>query len=98
MSKYTIREIEQAMQPELSLDQLKEDGFEQGDNGSESERIINSLELEYAIRRLPEKEREIIKRISEGYTYKEIRKELKIRMSKIRETLDKLRDIMKMGE
>lgn len=98
MSKITIREIEQAMQPELSLDQLKEDGFEQGDNGSESERIINSLELEYAIRRLPEKEREIIKRISEGYTYKEIRKELKIRMSKIRETLDKLRDIMKMGE
>lgn len=95
MSKITINEIEEAMKPELSLDQLKESGFEQGDRGRHAEQIRNISVVKELFYKLNKEEQQIARMIMNGYSKREICRMLEVSHHTIRATLDKIRYIIK---
>ncbi len=54
----------------------KEDGFDLSDEGQQAEKMIDSLEVQLAIRKLPKKYQEILQMIIGGFNYREITSEI----------------------
>ena len=90
MKKITIKDVEKACEPACSLDELKEEGYEQGCECKEIESVVNKLEIELAKKRLTHKERQIIGLIEIGMSYRQICEELKVSHHTITATLDRL--------
>jgi RNA polymerase sigma factor (sigma-70 family) len=65
------------------------------DEGSQAKNIELAVELDLAIKKLPEAEQKIIEMINEGYSYRELAEQLKISQKTIRKALDKVLDIIK---
>ena len=76
---------------------LKEVSFDLediSDNGEWAKRLEESVDLDLAVKRLPEKEQKIAKMIGEGYSWREIKNELKISEATIYQTMKKLKKQM----
>ena len=65
------------------------------DEGQQLKQLTDSLELELALNKLSEEEQVIVRKINEGYSHREIAKELSINKDAVRRTLDKILDIIK---
>jgi len=92
MKKITIKDIEQT----IKLLQTNEVGpKEDTDKGNFEEQLNNKLEIELAINKLCKQEQEIIQMILGGFSYNEIKCELKIGEEEIRQALDNTRAIIK---
>ena len=60
------------------------------DEGEQVDKLNSEIDLYFLIKRLPPDEQKIAKMISDGFTWREIKKELKIGHKKITEVLKKL--------
>jgi DNA-binding NarL/FixJ family response regulator len=89
-----IQKIEVLLEPECSLDQLKEAGFEKGCGCKEIDSVVNKLEIELACKNLTHKERQVIELIEFGYCQKEICEDLKVSPHTVRAILNKLSGII----
>lgn len=56
----------------------KEDGFDVSDDGHQTKKLVDNLEVQLAISKLSKKQQEIIQMIIGGFTFREITDELKI--------------------
>lgn len=56
----------------------KEDGFDLSDEGQQAEQLIDSLDVQLAIRKLPKQQQEILQMIIGGFSFREIQTELSI--------------------
>ena len=72
----------------------KEDSFDLSDDGSQAREVELEIELELASKKLSPRDQKIIKMVNEGYSQREIEKELKVSHHTIRATLDRLLDII----
>ena len=61
----------------------KEEGFDLSDEGQQAEKMIDSLEVQLAIRKLPKQQQEILQMIIGGFTWREIEVELGVGSSTI---------------
>jgi len=75
----------------LSLEELKEEGIEIGDEGKAVREIEESIDLHYAIKRLPIQEQKIVKLKLAGYNQKEISDRLSVPYSTIKRKMSLLR-------
>ena len=92
MKKITIKDIEQT----IKLLQTNEvSPKEDTDKGNFEEQLNNKLEIELAINKLCKQEQEIIQMILGGFSYNEIKCELKIGEEEINQALDNTRAIIK---
>ncbi len=66
------------------------------DEAGAEKNIMDSLELQMATKKLSEKEKVIMQKINEGYSHREVAKELKISKNTVRGTLDKVLAIIKV--
>jgi len=89
----TIREIEKLNQSILNLSDLKDN--EPSSNCRETKKVVHTLEVEIAKKRLTHKELKIAELIEFGYSHREICRELGISPNTINKTLNKLYDIIK---
>ena len=72
-----------------------EQGFDLSDDGSQAEQIIDSVELQLAIKKLTSTDQEIIQMLIGGFTWREIEAELKVGSSTISGAKRALHDIIK---
>ena len=56
----------------------KEDGFDVSDDGQQAEQLVDSLEVQSAIGKLPKQQQEILQMIIGGFSFREITAELGI--------------------
>jgi DNA-binding NarL/FixJ family response regulator len=56
----------------------KEEGFDISDDGDQAKQLVDSLDVQLAIRKLPKQQQEILQMIIGGYTFREITTELGI--------------------
>ncbi|MCK9370851.1 hypothetical protein M0R04_13155 [Candidatus Dojkabacteria bacterium] len=61
----------------------KEEGFDISDDGDQAKQLVDSLEVQLAIRKLPKQQQEILQMIMGGFTFREIECELKVGASTI---------------
>jgi len=92
MKKITIKDIEQTIKLLQTNEVSPKDDT---DKGNFEEQLNNKLEIELAIKKLPIQDQEIIQMILGGFSNYEIRCELRIDESRIKEALDNTRDIIK---
>ena len=64
------------------------------DNGKQAENLQQKAEIINFLKGLTIKERQIVSKIMEGYSHREICKELKISSKTLRKTLDRFKSII----
>ncbi len=89
---YTIKQIERALGV-LNIDEVSPG--KDTDNGDFIEKLNNRLEIDLAIKKLPIQEQEILQMILGGFSYREIKCELKVGSDKISGSLKALCDTIK---
>jgi DNA-directed RNA polymerase specialized sigma24 family protein len=89
---YTIKQIERALGV-LNINEVSPG--KDTDNGDFIEKLNNRLEIDLAIKKLPIQEQEILQMILGGFSYREIKCELKVGSDKISGSLKALCDTIK---
>lgn len=85
MKKITIEDIEKAINKQ-NVECLDENH----DGCDWLVRTNNKLEIELAIKKLPDKQQKIAKMLYEGYTHRDVKRELKVGSDTIQGTLNAL--------
>jgi len=75
----------------ISIEELQENNREISDNNEAVRQIESEIDLEYALKRLTKRQRQIVELKMEGYNYIEIADRLKISISTIKREMNLLR-------
>ena len=81
----------------ISIEELQENNREISDNNEAVRQIESEIDLEYALKRLTKRQRQIVELKMEGYNYIEIADKLQVKPKYIYNQMSEIKKVVKLN-